>query len=345
MRINLWALLAFTFVGCSLAKPKYTFDEKRIPTRPNYEEEKNWASLPFIQDPADLTPSADYINVQDSALADVFFLHPTTYIGARGENKWNASVQDHGLNKKTDKSTILYQASIFNGSGRIFAPRYRQAHLHSYFSKDDESKKKAINLAYKDVSSAFEYYLENYHKGRPIILAAHSQGTTHAIRLLKEFFVEKPLKKKLVVAYLVGMPVSKGTFLDIPHCQEQFDTECFCSWRTIKRGYEPKKMPTGPSLAVNNPLSWTVEDIYAPKALNIGGIARKFEGGIIPGINDAQIHDGLLWASKPKFPGSVLLSRKNYHIGDFNLFYSNVRQNARERVISYLQNKEMSLSK
>ena len=41
-------------------------------------------------------------------------------------------LNDQSLNAKTDYSTILYQASAFN-EYRVFAPRYRQAHLRSYY--------------------------------------------------------------------------------------------------------------------------------------------------------------------------------------------------------------------
>ena len=36
------------------------------------------------------------------------------------------------------------------------------------------------------MKQAFQYFLENFSKGRPFIIASHSQGTHHAIRLLKE---------------------------------------------------------------------------------------------------------------------------------------------------------------
>ena len=54
----------------------------------------------------------------------------------------------------------------------------------------------------EDVKAAFQYYLEHYNNGRPIIIASHSQGTTHAKRLLKEFFDGTALQHQLVAAYL-----------------------------------------------------------------------------------------------------------------------------------------------
>ena len=157
----------------------------------------------------------------------VFFLYPTTYTGQRGQDQWNAALDDKKLNKETDKTTILHQASIFNGAGRVFAPRYRQAHLHAYFSKKPASAKKAFDLAYSDVVAAFNYYLEHYNNGRPIIIAAHSQGTTHAGQLMRDNFDNQPLQQQLVVAYLVGMPVPTDYFQAISPCQKPDDTGCF----------------------------------------------------------------------------------------------------------------------
>jgi hypothetical protein len=49
-----------------------------------------------------------------------------------------------------------------------------------------------------------------------------------------------------------------------------------------------------------------------------------------------QIHEDLLWVSKPKFPWSFLLTTKNYHIADYNFFYADIRHNAQVRVNAFL---------
>jgi hypothetical protein len=40
----------------------------------------------------------------------------------------------------------------------------------------------------------------------------------------------------------------------------------------------------------------------------------------------------LLFVKKPKFPWGFLYFTKNYHIGDINLFYINIRENVRQRI-------------
>ncbi len=91
---------------------------------------------------------------------------------------------------------------MFNGSCRVFAPRYRQAHLKAFFMRSSNKSVEAFDTAYSDLKSAFEFYLLHYNKGRPIIIASHSQGTLHAIRLMKDFFANKPLKNNWFVLTL-----------------------------------------------------------------------------------------------------------------------------------------------
>ncbi|MFN7115842.1 MAG: DUF3089 domain-containing protein [Saprospiraceae bacterium] len=306
---------------------------------PDYFAPDSWAALPTKADNADRTPADTMPDRQASAEADVFFLHPTTYTEKRKKNDpWNASIYDIKLNKKTDDYPILYQASLFNAAGRVYAPRYRQAHLSAYFLEDTIKQKEIFDIAYNDVKRAFVHYLKHYNKNRPIIIASHSQGTTHAKRLLREFFDGKPLQNQLVAAYLVGIPVEADYFSYLKPCDSATDNGCFMSWRTYQKGRYPKWHKPGTPVVVTNPLTWSSDTSYAEKTLNNGGVLYKYNV-ILPAIADAQVHDGLLWINKPKFPGSFLWWNPNYHAGDYNLFYLNVRYNARQRVQSYLSNK------
>ena len=158
--------------------PKGDFDPASAPKAPDYRNPDHWAALPSKVDSADLVPDESLIDKQSGADVDIFFLYPTTYTGKRGQNKWNASVDDPKLNARTDKYPIRFQASIFNSSGKIYAPRYRQAHLHVFYTQKKQMQGvRALDLAYSDVEAAFEYFLRYYSKGRPFIIASHSQGT------------------------------------------------------------------------------------------------------------------------------------------------------------------------
>lgn len=307
---------------------------------PDYSQLKYWAAHPYKKDPSDSIPAPLKNEPVDSSV-DVFFLHPTTLTDKKLHGKvWNADINDADLNAKTDYSSILYQASVFNGSCRVFAPRYRQAHIYAFFAKDTAKGKQALHDAYNDVRSAFLYYLKNYNNGRPIILASHSQGTVHAATLLKEFFENKPLMKQLVCAYVVGMVLPKNYFTSINPCTEASSTGCISGWRTYRKNYTPAfvKKEAGNSLVVN-PLSWQMDSIKINRKQNAGAVVYNFNK-IINHPNGAQIQNGILWVERPKFPGSFLYFSKNYHPGDINLFYVNIRENVKTRVGAFMKKKE-----
>ncbi|MEN0049989.1 MAG: DUF3089 domain-containing protein [Bacteroidota bacterium] len=334
-------IVLLAFQNCA-HKPQGLFQADKVPTKPDYSQEKYWAALPDRKDEADILLDEDLVDVQATAKVDVFFLHPTTYTGKKGETNWNASLQDEELNKRTDESTIRYQASAFNGVGRVYAPRYRQIQLQvygEYGGERNESAVQAGKLAYEDVKAAFEYYIDNYNQGRPIIIASHSQGTSHAKNLLKDYFDGKALQQQLVAAYIIGIPVNKDFFTQIPVCQSAEETGCFVTWRTVKRDYVLKSMAMGDSIAVVNPLTWTTDEEYASAKLNKGVIIDDKNGKYV-GIADAEINsaDGILWLTKPKSPLRLrLFPSKNFHIGDINLYYMNIRENANKRVEAFFK--------
>ena len=304
---------------------------------PDYSLLENWASHPLKRDPADSVPEPLRMNYMPDSSVDVFFIHPTTYTKEKNYG-WNASIEDADLAAKTDYSTILFQASIFNESGRIFAPRYRQAHLSAYYPKDADDSAHAVaafELAYQDVRAAFIYYLAHNNDGRPIVIAAHSQGSTHGKRLLKEFFDGKDLQKQLVVAYLVGMPLEPGLFSAIKPCVSPAQTGCACSWRTYREGFIPDYIQKeGFVSIVTNPLSWDASIPAVERMANPGGVLLNFNK-IMEKDAGATVHGGLLWTGKPHFFGNIFLITKNYHIADMNFYYLSIRENLKKRVAAF----------
>jgi len=335
-------IIVFLFLSIlisSCSRKNYTgpvnYHFKSDSGKPDYGDLNYWAAHPFKKDPSDETP-ANLKNESKDSLADVFFIYPTTYTDKGLPMGWNADIDDEELNKKTDNSTILYQASVFNKYCRVFAPRYRQANLEAFFTSDKQKGEAAFDTAYEDVKTAFAYYLDNYNHGRPIIIASHSQGTRHAEKLLKEFFEGKPLQQQLVCAYIIGLPVFTNYFSQIKPCGDSASTGCFISWRTFEEGYvSPFIAQEKLKAYVINPLTWTMDTVMASSALNKGGVLRNFNK-VIPGLVHAQIHENILWVNKPRFFGSIFLTMKNYHIADYNLFYTNIRENTGTRIKAFL---------
>jgi pimeloyl-ACP methyl ester carboxylesterase len=267
-------------------------------------------------------------------VADVFFLHPTTYFWRFG--RWNAPMRLRRLHRYTVYSNIQVQASIFAGVGRLYAPHYRQATLYAFFDKKNLASQPAIDLAYTDAKAAFQYYLAHYNHGRPFILAGHSQGGYHATRLLHELVDNNPqLRKQLVAAYLVGCQAQPDEYQHLPALRDSLQTGGIIAWNTALRGtnYAPYQ-----GLLATNPLTWTLDTANAPATLNRGGVPLNFKR-VDPHLTAAQIHQGILWADDPHLsgyrrlhiPGLKELS-VSFHIVDYNLFYLNVRENARARV-------------
>ncbi|MBK9526177.1 MAG: DUF3089 domain-containing protein [Bacteroidetes bacterium] len=334
-KISLLILITSTLLtGCF--QPVRNFTKYEQPPVPDYSKTGSWAALPGIKDSADaIPPGSGMIDGQAFAKVDVFYIHPTLDFSGKG---WNGDIHNKKLNKRVDIYPIRFQASAFNGSCKVYAPRYRQATLYSFTKRAGVNGKKALDLAYEDVVRAFQYYLLNYNQGRPFVLAAHSQGSRHAYRLLHDFFDNNPvLQKQLVAAYIIGFKTD-SVYKTIPACDSATQTGCILSWNTYKWGAKSTNEFIGSNVYCTNPLLWKCDTSYAGKELNLGGLPRRFDR-VDKGITDAKIQNGLLWIHKPKKRGYFRVGR-NYHVSDYNLFYSNIRKNVQERIDSYYRQKQ-----
>ena len=317
-------LSCILLASCSHIKaPAHKVADKPFPAAPDYSLSQNWAALPEMADFADETPLPNLENRQATASADVFYIHPTTY---RGDDSWNADLTDAKVNKWTDEFPLKHQGSIFNGSCKVYAPRYRQVTFGAFFSNDRQSQLGALALAYDDVKQSFDYYLENYNQGRPIVIASHSQGTLHAIRLIQEYFDGKPLGQQLVTAYLPGWPVMADTFKVLKPCNEPGQTGCYASWNTYLWDFTPELAQRYENAVVTNPLNWKSDGTYASHPCSKGMVLKKYNK-VFDNVCDAQAHEGVLWIHKPDVPGAMFLKMQNFHIADYNLFWMDIREN------------------
>jgi hypothetical protein len=307
------------------------------PAPPDYSNLKYWAASPHKADASDQIPLF-LNNEKRELLADVFFIHPTIYDNDADTASWNAWLNDEKVNTETDNTTILLQSSVFNGSCRVFAPRYRQANMEVFYKMGTPRATEAFDLAYSDVKTAFQYYLKNENKGHPIIIAGHSQGALHAIRLLQEFFDGKPLQKQLVCAYIPGYRIKNEDFKSIPVGTKSDQTGCFMGWRSYIKGEMPKKVETekGNSICVN-PITWNTSTDWASPALH-KGIMLDFES-IVPNTLSAGIEPAakILWVDVPPQILEMLEKKKDLHIYDINLFWMNIRENVKLRIDVWLK--------
>lgn len=275
--------------------------------------------------------------ISDSSLisyADVFYVYPTVYLDKK-HKEWNVSIDNMEQRARTQNVTRL-QASAWSESGRMFAPYYSQAHLRSYTHLETGGRD-ALLLAYADIKKAFQYYLDHYNQGRPIILAGHSQGSTHILLLMKDFFDGKDLQERLICAYIPGIGVTENEFKTIPLLTNKDQVGGYVCWNTFKRRYKTKKYKDWyKGKTIINPVTWD-KSTFARKKDHKGFLfwdekiyAQSFKTHLI---------DGAIWITIPNVPQrSLSIAMKDYHIGDVNLFWKDIQINAKERVISFKKN-------
>ena len=324
------------------------------PPAPDYGHAEAWAAWPGRASGADAVPQG----LADSALpddeqVDVFFIHPTTYL-ERGAS--NARYDEPGATtKRIDAGVLRFQASAFNACCRVYAPHYRQAALGAFLMKDEAQAEAAYQLAYSDVLRAFDYYIAHENEGRPFLLASHSQGSLHAMRLLQERIAGRPLQRQLVAAYIVGYYVP----LDIeragvPVCRSATQTGCFVDWNTAKEGHDDSSREgsrliwsdgryqhpgAGREMVCVNPLDWGL-GTSAGAELNLGSLPAAGSSGPLPptvaGLTGARCDGGLLHIDIPLLKrvgfSDLLTLFGSYHILDYNIFYLNIRLNAKQRL-------------
>jgi hypothetical protein len=323
--------------------PRAPFDARSLPPAPDYSDPGAWTAHPRKQDAADIAPAGLQAIDQTQAPVDVFYVHPTTYLGAT----WNGPVDDPALNAQTDELATLIQASAFNGCCAVYGPRYRQAHGHA-FMRSGPDEDKAIDLAYDDVRTALRFFLEKHSRGRPFILAGHSQGSALAGRLLQEEIAGSPLEERLVAAYLIGGPINTVPSPAVRPCAGPNETGCLVAWnargpRFVGYGFDFRF--EGERLCVN-PLTWHHDEMPADAELNAGAVFQHAgDGTVLPGFADARCRGGVLIVSRIGHAPRDLKSRvldfvigpENYHPIEYQLYYMNLRHNAEVRVSAYVR--------
>ena len=319
-----------------------------IPEAPDYNDTKAWALNPHLNPSETLQkPKGFSRRVQGDEsgrremAAEVFFIHPTMLLEGPA---WNADLKDEKMNESVDVWPIRHQASAFSGAGRVFAPRYRQAHVR-IFSLGDSLSWAAAEIAYQDVKAAFLKFLE-WSDDRPIVLAGHSQGSFHGRRLLQEFFDGTALSERLVAAYLPGMDMYAHEFDTLPLCLEPTQTGCLCTWMTYGNGYLPpwllRKMtePEFTPVLITHPVTWNSAEWSSEYADHLGVVRPSFRLSKARAMRGQITPEGVLWVDAPKVLGGKVLQRDNWHSGDINLFWVNIHENVVTRTAEWAANRE-----
>lgn len=353
------ALLAYRLWGNQMIRAVMVPREAFAPLQPlpanAYDDPKMWIARPDIarDNPALWTPAG----VKDAPAAQkaaVFFIHPTSYITALGDAHWNMRLDDKD-SLSTARRFVKEQASAFNAAGAIWAPRYRQANYGAFLT-DKPAGDQAIDAAYRDVSQAFAAFLKANPTG-PIILAAHSQGSLHLLRLMRDQVAGKPVAARIVAAYVVGWPISVEAdlpALGLPACVKRDQARCILSWQSYAEPADPSAVLTlfdahkgltgkprkGTHMLCTNPLTGT-RNGAAPASANRGTLQSREDDKpalLVSAAVPARCADnGFLLIGEPVDMGPFTLPGNNYHVYDYNLFWADVREDARARLAAFLK--------
>ena len=326
--------ISFIFFSCGInkriinssnyEKPKQDFFYNVNDFELDYSNKINWAFRSDIDNAFNLLPD-NYSYQKDTMYnVSVFYIHPTTLYNS---NNWNADTA-YFQNNLSVNLCLENQASVFAGITELFAPHYREMHIHSY--KDTVNGYKAFEYAYNDVLSAFKYFIEN-KKNDKFIIASHSQGTNHAKKLITDYvFNDKFLLNNLILSYLIGMDISKKE-LPIPICNNEEQINCFLTWRSFNYQYFPFDWKYGSTLFSVNPISFRSDSLWSNKKNHLGILLPNkkiiFKKSLI-----VRNKLGLLWV---KLPNNLFLNKyktNSYHKADFNLFWMNIRKNLQHRL-------------
>jgi len=303
----------------ALATPNRKFDEGSAGTAPDFDKIDGWIAHPGRSTGAAGIEDANHLAATGALLPDVekrpcdcFFvvdscLTPSLAFPFTGE-EGNVSapwVVPFGSKEGTPKHLlsegvfeqmqlrVAANASCFNHTCRIYAPKYRQVSIMSMLhfralaelgenpamklglSKPHDLRA-AFEVAYSDVRQAFLRFVDDLaNASRPFILAGHSQGAMLLVRLLQEEIETHPERRqRFVHAYVAGAAFPLGLFTSTLHhiqpSTSALDTCSVSSWRTAASKHpNPRALRVaawyanqgwqkihGPCLA-NNPITWS----------------------------------------------------------------------------------------
>ena len=344
---------AYRFFGSDLMRfamvPQEEFQRQPSVAERAYDDRSMWIARPDIaRNPTLWTPSG-YIP-QAKVLPALFYIHPTSYLSRA---HWNADLADQEANERANLF-LRGQASAFNASAQIWAPRYRQATFGAFLT-DAPDADRALDLAYGDVLAAFDAFMRQVGPDRPIILAGHSQGALHLAHLLRDRVAGTSLSKRVIAAYVVGWPISQSADLPamgLPECTRADQSGCVLSWESFAEPADPSlivdrydksigfsgKPRRDTPIICTNPLTGTA-DASAPASANLGTLYPSEDlttAQLVPGRIPARCGPhGLLLIGEPPDLGGYVLPGNNYHVYDYSLFWADVRADIARRVAAF----------
>lgn len=292
----------------------------------DYGNSSNWIALPLDSDKS----------------VDVFYVYPTV----SGDSSGNMNILD-SYQRELANGIFKSQSGVFEDYANVYAPYYRQMTTSVDAGMEPATETKEFKVGAVDVISAFDYYISNYNKGHPFILAGHSQGTMALIELIKKRFGnDKSLRKHLVAAYLIGYTVTDSDLVasGLKAAKRADDTGVVISYNTQSRTSSGGPMLLQGAICIN-PLSWKTDTVMVDASENIGAVFSDDETGkFIIQIKEycsAEIcnvkNARALVADIPENDSLDIgpYTEGVYHRYDYAFWYRNLRENVRVRINAY----------
>ena len=347
-------------------RPKKNFNIDTLPTEPNYLETKSWAALPGKNGFQNLSP--DKPPTIDKKEINVFFIHPTGYF----ENQWNGFIDEASAAYERTGSHLATQASAFSETCNVYAPYYRQATYYSFFDTESNNGCNALDLAYSDLSNAFEVFLERHNSDKPFFIAGHSQGALHGQRLINEYVSESDAKKNFIAAYLIGyiLPTKyfEAMYSDMSISESSIDHKAIISWCTGTEGFSRSRAkslfwtPKGwtlelmdQSLVCQNPFTWNAAHDWVDDPVNFSirlksdklsladyyatkNTFSKLSIEAITGLSfEARVSENFLLETRGPLIEKIrrFANAGDLHNFDMSLFWGAIRNNVKERAYAF----------
>lgn len=294
----------------------------------NYSDTDNWLKISNIEHEA-----------------DVFYLYPTAWVPTDTDGLVN-TIDNASMRAK---APVVYQvqASCFEEAANVFAPYYRQLNAMKLLKYPLEEQEQLMSdIPYHDAVAAFEYYLKHYNKGRPFILAGHSQGSNVLKFLLSDYMAKHPeVYSRMIAAYPLGYSYSKDYFAKNTHlkfAEGETDTQVVVTWNC-------ERMEDGKFSSYNlvchegalsiNPVSWkhNYKKVEADDPRNLGALNTRERYSTQVMYDPDRKYEVLIVGMSEQPANEQGIGEYALHSSDFRLFYYNIRENAKKRINQFLK--------
>lgn len=307
---------------------------------PDYANTANWLSLPASP---------------DAKPVDVFFLYPTAYQQASQSDPIVCAI-DNPQMQAGAKSAFARTVTAFETEANIYAPYYEQAAIQVLAMPFDQQQAIVGGQPTQDALAAFDYYIKNYNKGKPFILASHSQGSNIMVNLLAAYMKDHPdVYSRMIAAYVPGYSITPQYLQQNPELKFATgadDTGVIISYNTVApTTTEPDPVVLPGAMGIN-PITWTTDQTLATAAQNLGSLGVDAKGNVlldaqgnpqrVMNYADAQIDTakGELVCStvdpSTLAPGNAMVAAGIFHSYDYPFYYFDLRDNAAKRIARFL---------